>query len=190
MRRMAGGTFFHRTMLAFASGVMVLVGAGCKSDSSGALSSSVWLSDVSTGHPTEPGTQVGFGGPMMLINDSDHDVTIDAVELIESNGLELTDWRLRDVGTGMSTGVQEPFPPSDARAEGANVVSSSVTRNDEGTLLSDTELVIGVRAEAAGRATGSRVRVTYSDQGERRTVTFPLSIVLCVPRASVTDGCR
>lgn len=32
---------------------------------------------------------VGFGGPMMLINGSDHEVTIDDVELIESDGLIL-----------------------------------------------------------------------------------------------------
>ena len=189
MRSMSGVTFLRRMMLAFASGLVVFVGAGCSSDSPGALSSSVWPSHISIGHPTEPGTLVGFGGPMMLINDSDHEVTIDDVELIESDGLTLIDWRLRDVGAGLSTGVQEPFPPTDARAEGANVVSASVTRNDEGALLGDTELVIGVRADAAGRATGSSVRVTYSDQGERRTITFPLSIVLCIPRGSVPDGC-
>lgn len=91
--------------------------------------------------------------------------------------------------TGMSTGVQEPFPPRDARAEGANVVNPSVARNDEGALIGDTELVIGVRADVEGRATGSRVRVSYSDQGERHTITFPLSIVLCVSRSSVTDVC-
>src|SRR4051794_5446490 len=181
MRSLAGGTFYQRMRLLFASGLLVLVGAGCNNHSPGALSKSVWPSTVSIGHPTEAGTLVGFGGPMMLINDSDHEVTIEDVELIESDGLTLIGWRLRDVGEGLATGVQEPFPPSDARAEGANVVSSSVARNDDGVLLGDTELVIGVRAEVAGRATGSGVRVTYSDEGERHTITFSLSVVLCVP---------
>lgn len=76
-------------MLTFTAGLVVFAAAGCANGSVGALSSSVWPSAVSIGHPTEPGRMVGFGGPMMLINGSDHEVTIDDVELIESDGLIL-----------------------------------------------------------------------------------------------------
>ncbi len=176
--------------LTIAAVLALLLASGCSDDSPGALSSSVWPSEVTIGHHTETDTPVGFGGPMMLINAADHDVTIDDVELVEGDGLSLMGWTLRDVGAGMATGVQEPFPPSDARPKGSNVVRPTVARNDDGALRGETELVIGVSADTPGRTTGSGIRITYTDEGTRHTITFPLTVVLCVPRDSNPDGCR
>jgi hypothetical protein len=145
--------------------LMVVALAGCSSASGGALSRSVWPSSVSIGHPTKVGTTVGFSGPMMMINSTDENATIVKVELVHVDaGLAFAGWVVRDVSkTALKTGVQEPFPPANARDASEKTIAPSTSRNDEGRLLGDAELILGITLTAPGVHSASGVRVTFLD---------------------------
>ncbi len=169
--------------------ISLLCLGACGDSRDGAPKGSEWPSEVAIGHITEVGTPVGFGGPMTLINDSHHDVTIDGVELESGNTeLSLVGWALRDVDGGTWTGVQEPFPPPDARAVGSNLVTPTV-RNANGAFMPGTEVVIGVRSNPPGQWTATGVRGRYSEAGARHTIVFPLIVELCAPKADYPEGC-
>jgi hypothetical protein len=159
---------------------------GCSGTEPGALAQSVWPSRVTITYNTDVGTPVGIGGPMMLVNDSDRDVTVDNVALVQADGeMKLVGWVLRDVSNRESTGVQVPFPPTDSRPASSKTLTPSILRNDDGDLVGDSELVVGVSMSAPGTATATGVRVDYTDSSGRHNIVFPLTLVLCAPK---TDG--
>ncbi len=141
------------------------------------------------GHPTEVGTTVGFGGPMMLVNTSRGDATIDDVSLQHmDDGLTLTGWVLYDVDSSIP--YLEPFPPAGARDASARVVHPSVTRkNETGVLLGDVELVVGITINSPGALSANGVRVSYTDADGHHTMVFPLKLVICAPVADYPGGC-
>jgi hypothetical protein len=162
--------------------IMIVVAlAACSSSSGGALSRSVWPSSVTIGHPTKVGTTVGFSGPMMMINSTDENVTIVKVELQHLNaGLAFEGWVIRDVSkTALKTGVQEPFPPANARDASARIITPSSSRNDAGQLIGDAELIVGITLTAPGAHAASGVRVTFTDGDGVHVMTFRLTAVLC-----------
>ncbi|MGB8862321.1 MAG: hypothetical protein WCC60_23905 [Ilumatobacteraceae bacterium] len=154
------------------------------------LSTSPWKDSIGIGHPTEVGTTVGFGGPMMLVNTSHSDATIDDVSLQHmDDGLTLVGWVLYDV-VDNSIPYLEPFPPAGARDASARVVHPSVTRkNAAGALLGDVELVVGIKINSPGAWSANGVRVSYTDGDGHHTMMFPLKLVICAPGSDYPDGC-
>ncbi|MCW2749478.1 MAG: hypothetical protein JWR83_588 [Aeromicrobium sp.] len=171
------------------AGVAVLLSACHGGLSSGSLSTSQWDSSIGIGHPTDVGSTVGFGGPMMLINASHGDATIDDVSLQHvDNGLTLVGWVLYDVGDSIP--YLEPFPPVGARAASWRVVGPSRNRrNDTGVLLGDVELVVGIKINSPGELSAQGVRVSYTDANGHHTILFPLKMFICAPRADYPGGC-
>jgi hypothetical protein len=135
------------------------------------------------------GTTVGFGGPMMLLNVSHGDATIDHVSLQRlDDGLTLVGWVLYDVGDSIP--YLEPFPPVGARAASSRAVAPSVNRkNALGVLMGDVELVVGVKINSPGALSANGVRVSYSDADGHHTILFPLKMVICAPRSDYPGGC-
>ncbi len=127
---------------------------------------------------------------MMLINTSHRDATIDDVSLQHvDDGLTLVGWVLHDVGK-LSTGVEEPFPPADARAPSSRTVQPSVTRESStGALLGDVELVVGIQITSPGALSANGVRISYTDADGHHTMLFALTMVLCAPRSDYPGGC-
>jgi hypothetical protein len=162
---------------------------GCSGTAPGALAHSVWPTGVTITYNTDVGVPVAIGGPMMLVNDSDGDVTVENVSLVHTDGeMNLVGWVVRDVRNGESTGVQVPFPPSDARPASSRTLAPSLLRNDAANLVGDSELVLGVSMDAPGSATVTGVRVDYTDASGRHNIVFPLTLVLCAPKAE-GPGC-
>jgi hypothetical protein len=127
---------------------------------------------------------------MMLINESNGDVIIEKVEFdrIET-GVSDMGWILRDVGTRRATGGGMLFPPTGARADDARTITPTVARNDAGKIVGDTEVVIGLRLNVPGVFTATGVRVTYNDRTGQHKIVFPLTAVLCGPKADHPAGC-
>jgi hypothetical protein len=170
--------------------VAATAATACADDGEGALAQSQVLGTVGIGvHALEVGDAVQVGGPI-LVNDSDDDVVIDSVELVElAPGVALEGWALRDLRGRAPTGTSEaPFPPADARDPVDRTIAPTQARNDEGNLLGEVEIVLGLRLEEPGVHHSVTVRVTYVDSAGRRTIDVNRGYTLCGPAAEFLDG--
>lgn len=174
---------------AAAIAAVTVIGA-CSSDDAGPLDASLWHDGITVGTRAVVGEIVGVGGPMLLMNDSDANIVVSAVEFVDSDAnLELDSWILRDVVGRPATGTQRPFPPSDARPASLRTVEPTISTNDDETLRGDVEVVVGVRATAAGEHSARGIQITYSSPTGDHHLVFPLEVVVCADPAELARDC-
>jgi hypothetical protein len=147
------------------------------------------------------GHRLGIGevfsvGHVLLANEGKRPAVVERVRLVGVAGpLEMVGVRARRLPNERQPGMfvgDYGFPPAtyatNPLAED-NVVPVAKTRTRAGTPEERLELVIGVRATAAGVARSRAVEVTYRVGDERYTEVYETPIYLCAPAVTYRDEC-
>jgi hypothetical protein len=136
------------------------------------------LPDVRAGRPQS------LGGWVMCL-DRTGMATIEKVELLRPRGgivLQAFSWRLQ--GSPMLGNAEAPLTELDFPTRGAPITS----------VCSQPwpHIELGLQYANTGQTTGlaEGVRLTYTSEGERKTVDFALIVQLCTPEDTRTGNCR
>jgi len=125
-------------------------------------------SEVSVELPLRSG-QIATWGSVLPGNSTVSDITIDSVELVNVEGVEVLGVVLSDPDVDGGIGTAEGFPPQGANLRQAN----GAALKPAGGSPSHLQVLVGVRLSGAAEGSIEAIRVRYRHEGSEYELVLP-----------------